>query len=198
MPQKASVNILDSDWLILGLCCLSQNSLPIIRVARAKTRMADATTEAAEPTAADAATENTAPEETDWGAHLTSMLSFSMGSSEATAPDPPAAPEEDDEAAVSAALEAAAAAEAAEPAPDAISEATAVELEADAPTTNDDASAVETDAAVDGEDGGWSASLSSMLPTFAMGDEGATDMPAGDFNEAEHLALDEALANAEV
>ena len=145
--------------------------------------MADATTEAAETTAAaDAAAEDTAPEVTDWGAHLTSMLSFSMGSSEATVP--PGAPDGEGEAAATAALES-----------DAATTAEAVSAEAVSAET---VSAVETEALGDGEDGAWGTSLTSMLPTFTIGDESAAETPAGDFNQAEHEAMDEALAKTEV
>ena len=135
-------------------------------------------------------------EGTDWSAHLTSMLSFPM------AAEPPTAPDENEEASVSAALDAAAAAEAS--GVEGSSTATATENEAASVNiTAEDAAAydgtTETDANADG-DVGWSASLSSMLPIFAMGDE-ASDVQTEAENAldtAENEAMDAAMATAEV
>ena len=132
----------------------------------------------------------------DWSTHLTSMLSFSM------ATESPAVPEESEEASVRAALDAAAAAE-----------ASGFEASATTATENETASvnvaaegndaygsgAPETDTHADG-DGGWSASLSSMLPTFAVGDE-ASDLGTETedaLDSAENEAMDAAMATAEV
>ena len=135
-------------------------------------------------------------EGTDWSAHLTSMLSFPM------AAEPPTAPDENEEASVSAALDAAAAAEAS--GVEGSSTTTATENEAASVNVTAEGAAAcdgttETDANADG-DVGWSASLSSMLPTFAMGDE-ASDVQTEAENAldtAENEAMDAALATAEV